>query len=207
MEPSSSRYNQPSNYLPNADRCCSFCFQSGHTIRNCCHENIGQIRRELYDVLIYKEHYVVTEILMERSLKEICMMCVIMNMPIYKTKAMAISMIARNLLITREYVEAINLFSRQVVLREERKLIINTIEIGKEEMDKHLECPICYENVPIEDTFLTNCDHSFCISCINSHLKSDTKCNCPMCRTDINELTCRKSVVNPDIAGKREVVI
>jgi hypothetical protein len=116
-------------------------------------------------------------------------------------------MIVRNLLVTREYLDAINLFSTQVVPKEERKLIINTIEIDLEEMDKHIECPICYENVPMEDAFLTNCGHTFCINCINSHLKSDVKCNCPMCRKNINELTCKKSVVHPDISGKREVTI
>ncbi|GJP30887.1 hypothetical protein CLOM_g7214 [Closterium sp. NIES-68] len=48
---------------------------------------------------------------------------------------------------------------------------------GQGQMDKDFLCPICME--PMRDAFLTACGHSFCYSCITTHLHH--KRNCPCC--------------------------
>eukprot|EP00897_Mesotaenium_endlicherianum_P000574 jgi/Mesen1/10517/ME000083S10023 len=44
-------------------------------------------------------------------------------------------------------------------------------------MDKDFLCPICMQ--VMKDAFLTSCGHSFCYSCITTHLNN--KRNCPCC--------------------------
>jgi len=53
------------------------------------------------------------------------------------------------------------------------------------------ECSICYENNSIENSTITDCNHSFCIECMICYCKSRQTSNnvpCPMCRHDIKEL-------------------
>lgn len=45
------------------------------------------------------------------------------------------------------------------------------------DVDKDFQCPICLQT--IEDAFLTSCGHTFCYSCITTHL--DIRSNCPSC--------------------------
>lgn len=45
------------------------------------------------------------------------------------------------------------------------------------QLDKDFLCPICME--AMRDAFLTACGHSFCYSCITTHLNH--KLNCPCC--------------------------
>jgi hypothetical protein len=45
------------------------------------------------------------------------------------------------------------------------------------ELEKDFLCPICMQT--IRDAFLTACGHSFCYSCINTHLQN--RQNCPCC--------------------------
>ncbi|TYH62155.1 hypothetical protein ES332_D07G100200v1 [Gossypium tomentosum] len=48
---------------------------------------------------------------------------------------------------------------------------------GVAELDKDLLCPICMQI--IKDAFVTSCGHSFCHTCITTHLRS--KSDCPSC--------------------------
>ncbi|KAG8488380.1 hypothetical protein CXB51_016563 [Gossypium anomalum] len=48
---------------------------------------------------------------------------------------------------------------------------------GVTELDKDLLCPICMQI--IKDAFVTSCGHSFCHTCITTHLQS--KSDCPSC--------------------------
>ncbi|GFP98960.1 E3 ubiquitin-protein ligase cop1 [Phtheirospermum japonicum] len=47
----------------------------------------------------------------------------------------------------------------------------------EQDLDKDILCPICMQI--IKDAFLTACGHSFCYTCIATHLKN--KSNCPCC--------------------------
>eukprot|EP00955_Chlamydomonas_euryale_P070056 360652-Chlamydomonas_euryale.AAC.1 len=53
------------------------------------------------------------------------------------------------------------------------------LQLGVSEGD--LECPICVETV--QDAFVTPCGHTFCHSCLTTHLRS--RRNCPSCGTFI----------------------
>lgn len=45
---------------------------------------------------------------------------------------------------------------------------------------KH-ECPICFETIPSKKLFVSDCGHSFCLSCVKQIHKNE----CPMCRHTI----------------------
>jgi len=45
------------------------------------------------------------------------------------------------------------------------------------DVDKDFLCPICFQTM--EDAFLTSCGHSFCYTCITTHLNN--RRNCPSC--------------------------
>lgn len=48
---------------------------------------------------------------------------------------------------------------------------------SKRELDKDILCPICFQTM--KDAFSTACGHSFCYTCIMTHLNN--KKNCPCC--------------------------
>uniref|UniRef100_A0A7I4DBE0 RING-type domain-containing protein n=1 Tax=Physcomitrium patens TaxID=3218 RepID=A0A7I4DBE0_PHYPA len=48
---------------------------------------------------------------------------------------------------------------------------------ARAELDRDFLCPICLQTM--EDAFLTRCGHSFCYSCIMTHLNN--RSNCPCC--------------------------
>lgn len=50
-------------------------------------------------------------------------------------------------------------------------------EVSPVEVDKELLCPICIQMM--RGAFLTACGHSFCYTCIVTHL--DNKHDCPCC--------------------------
>lgn len=51
------------------------------------------------------------------------------------------------------------------------------------------ECPICYDTFPIQKSLITQCSHTFCVSCITRSVQSDKENKCPCCRTKITEFT------------------
>ena len=50
-------------------------------------------------------------------------------------------------------------------------------------------CPLCFDDVTAIDVVITNCNHSYCGTCIKEFATVDKdktkKPNCPMCRTDL----------------------
>lgn len=48
---------------------------------------------------------------------------------------------------------------------------------ARADLDRDFLCPICFQSM--EDAFLTCCGHSFCYTCIKTHLKNRN--NCPCC--------------------------
>jgi hypothetical protein len=55
------------------------------------------------------------------------------------------------------------------------------------------DCVICFEPKPRKQFAKTNCNHEFCVECVKSHVQSNkfrpTQIVCPMCRSDIKELS------------------
>lgn len=52
-----------------------------------------------------------------------------------------------------------------------------TTDTTRTDVDKDFLCPICFQTM--EDAFLTSCGHSFCYTCITTHLSN--RSNCPSC--------------------------
>jgi hypothetical protein len=66
-------------------------------------------------------------------------------------------------------------------------------DINNTDTTTSCDCPLCFEPITATDSIVTNCNHSFCVTCINGYataIKNNTKKpNCPMCRTDITTFT------------------
>ena len=66
------------------------------------------------------------------------------------------------------------------------------------------DCPLCFDAVPATDVLVTNCKHSFCVTCIKGFAtvnKDKTKKpDCPMCRTDLTELKVGNQTVHNEIS-------
>jgi hypothetical protein len=64
------------------------------------------------------------------------------------------------------------------------------------------DCPICFDEVSRPDAIITNCNHSYCATCIKQFVSriNDKKPSCPMCRTEITQLTMGKSEVYNEIS-------
>jgi len=54
------------------------------------------------------------------------------------------------------------------------------------EIDVINKCPICYNSYT--NVCETECNHSFCISCLEKWLLKEKK-TCPLCRSEINYIT------------------
>ncbi len=53
-----------------------------------------------------------------------------------------------------------------------------------------IECPICLEYKKKEDSVILNCQHKFCINCLEIYLfRSNNDFVCAYCRLDINKIT------------------
>ena len=51
-----------------------------------------------------------------------------------------------------------------------------------------VECPICLNNMNIDDICITNCNHQFCKSCLNKWFDKK-KTTCPICIQEIKSYT------------------
>ena len=58
-----------------------------------------------------------------------------------------------------------------------------------------LNCTICYNNITKDNNSILNCQHNFCIDCIEK-LLNNSKYTCPLCRVKID------SYINKDIINK-----
>lgn len=50
-------------------------------------------------------------------------------------------------------------------------------------------CPICYELIEQDKEYITECNHHFCMECLNEWRKKSNLC--PMCRGDIDGVIVR----------------
>ena len=60
------------------------------------------------------------------------------------------------------------------------------------------ECSICIEEYNVENMCLTNCNHMFCVNCIQTYHKTlhyKTQMSCPMCRTSIVNVTSSSDII------------
>jgi hypothetical protein len=79
--------------------------------------------------------------------------------------------------------------SREHVPRiEPGKCLVQHIE---EEIDEHMDCPICYEEIEHPLTAMLGCRHEFCRPCLEQHIEKN-KMTCPMCRGEIQQITVRR---------------
>ena len=66
--------------------------------------------------------------------------------------------------------------------------------------DNSLEaCAICYEDYTQSNFVKTNCEHLFCQNCVTGMitiLPNNKTLSCPMCRSNINHLSCYTSIIN-----------
>jgi len=63
-------------------------------------------------------------------------------------------------------------------------------------------CVICYEDYPSSNFVKTNCEHSFCHSCIIATIQilpENKNLSCAMCRSNINHLSCYTSIITNNL--------
>ena len=63
-------------------------------------------------------------------------------------------------------------------------------------------CVICYEDYAANNFVKTNCEHSFCHSCIIATIQilpENKKLSCAMCRSNINHLSCYTSIITNNL--------
>ena len=58
------------------------------------------------------------------------------------------------------------------------------------------DCPICLEKLTHNNTVKTNCNHYFCINCINTQLDNANKLSCSLCRTTLDIKTDFTHLIN-----------
>jgi len=67
------------------------------------------------------------------------------------------------------------------------------------------ECPVCYESISSNVMVKTQCDHTFCYSCILKSVKTNNNHGCPLCREKVISL--KHQVSNTDIPRLEDIVI
>jgi hypothetical protein len=57
--------------------------------------------------------------------------------------------------------------------------------------EETIDCPVCMESISTPEILVTECNHSFCNSCMQTIIYrfDTTRCNCPLCRTPIKKMT------------------
>ena len=63
-------------------------------------------------------------------------------------------------------------------------------------------CAICYEDYAANNFVKTNCEHSFCQNCVTGMIQilpENKKLSCPMCRSNINHLSCYTSIITNNL--------
>jgi hypothetical protein len=87
--------------------------------------------------------------------------------------------------------------------------IFNTRQYGIVVEKKEIEdtageksCDICYEDYACSNFVKTNCEHSFCQTCVTNTIKilpTNKKLSCAMCRSHITHLSCYTSENNTNL--------
>jgi hypothetical protein len=123
--------------------------------------------------------------------RELKMMSVIMDLKILSTKAEIIENIIQCIFQRKTMILAL------LKLQEEQAhvITINKTILPSEQTCQTLDCPICLNSHTIDKTYLTNCNHSFCIECTERHLNTNINKKCPMCRTKIMTLELKELAI------------
>ena len=67
------------------------------------------------------------------------------------------------------------------------------------------QCPICYEETPEIHLMHTNCNHTFCNTCITTHLETERNKrhpHCPMCRTTITTMNIKSITLFDEFSNR-----
>ena len=71
------------------------------------------------------------------------------------------------------------------------------------------QCPICYEETPEIHLMHTNCNHTFCNTCITTHLETERNKrhpHCPMCRSTITTMDIKSITLFDEFADRYNVI-
>ena len=173
-------------------RKCSYCGNPQHTIRTCDHQSIPILTDFIQNELIYCEPDDQENYLFSLPLSKLKIMCVILNKPLFPSKYQMIIML--KYVLRALYLTSVRQNSHNTV-------VINTLPIIAADITVEQECPICMETFSSDKIFTTNCEHKFCIACLQKHMSScvtaNKKMSCPLCRTQIAKLT-SKQPMNED---------
>jgi hypothetical protein len=70
------------------------------------------------------------------------------------------------------------------------------------------QCPICYDEMPEIHFMTTNCNHTFCNTCITTHLETERNKrhpHCPMCRSTITTMDIKSITLFDEFSNKYNV--
>jgi len=189
---------------------CSYCGESGHTIRRCQHPSIHALRYHLCFTLVQHSTENQRAYLESISHPTLKMICVLMNKSLSMTRRETIEELLDELTRMSEMLQMTMQMPTSITRTSQKKIIINTVSLDPNEQTIKKDCPICYEANSPQNMFETNCKHAFCISCTHQHLKTCSKSpNCPLCRTAVVELITKQNITpnNKHLFGKQEYCI
>lgn len=67
------------------------------------------------------------------------------------------------------------------------------------------QCPICYDETPEIHFMTTNCNHTFCNTCITTHLETERNKrhpHCPMCRSTITTMNIKSITLFDEFSNR-----
>ena len=67
-------------------------------------------------------------------------------------------------------------------------------------------CSICLEPKETNNIVMLNCDHTFCANCVVTLLQTENKPNCPLCRTQISDISLLYTVSHVANINKETVI-
>ena len=187
----------------NAHRQCSFCRSGDHNIRKCHSNEANDLHRFINDTLFDMPHpQQATTLHNNFNTREIKMISVILDLQLFSRKSKMIVNIVQCLFEKKTIIMALLALER--VVNRTNKIIVNTSALEENRRNETIDCPICFNTHSVERTFKTNCNHSFCIECMKNHLKTDSQCKCPMCRTKVTMLDLKQTNPPNEVLGQHE---
>jgi len=208
---------------PKIERCCSYCREPGHIIRNGAAPTIHHLSGLLGELMV---NYTIPQIKTALSgcqLRVLRMICVIIKKPISNRRDECIEIIMSEALIIKDLIEILPLLvsemdgSLDTTPRKPEKIPITVLNLEDNAHPEYSadvdeachECPICYDEYKIDKMLLTECGHSYCRDCITMHLNAGKECNCPLCRTEIKNLISKQyySMNDGDIHNGCELIL
>jgi len=95
-------------------------------------------------------------------------------------------------------------FTERIITERIRKNIQIVLDISQRSRVRK-ECAICLERKTTTEFACMNCNHSFCVSCVQQLLESQTETRCPCCRRNTTNITVTsqaiqyryRNIVNP----------